>query len=498
MKKQFFLATVIVLLTSCNHANHDDNHHHDETTFTLTAYIDSLELFAECTPFLLAESSEIIFHITSLNTFKPVHCDSVAVQLVVEKDLLTQTVVQPMATGLYKFNIQPTVEGTGKLGFVVALNGRKKCITMGDVTVFSDELDACQKAEKRAVKCATCVPFPKQQSWQSDFAIEQVRRELFGQIIKTVALIEPAQGDEIVVTAKTNGVVTFASNSVFEGKTVVVGQVICSVSGKDFADNNLSVRITEAKNNYEMTKLNYERAQSLVADKVVSEKELLVTKNAYENAKIVYNQLVENFDADGQRLKAPIDGFIKQIFVKNGGYVEAGQPIMIVAKDNYLMLRAEVRQKYASLLPNVHSAVIFNSVTQKKYTLEELQGAVVSYGKAATGGNFMIPVTLKIKNKGDFVVGSFVDVFLKVRSHTDAITVPNSALMEDQGIYYVFVQVTPELFDKQVVRVGATDGLRTEIVSGLTEEQRVVSKGAILIKLAQATGKLDAHSGHAH
>ena len=112
--------------------------------------------------------------------------------------------------------------------------------------------------------------------------------------------------------------------------------------------------------------------------------------------------------------------------------------------------------------------------------------------------NFMIPVTLKIKNKGDFVVGSFVDVFLKVRSHTDAITVPNSALMEDQGIYYVFVQVTPELFDKQVVRVGATDGLRTEIVSGLTEEQRVVSKGAILIKLAQATGKLDAHSGHAH
>lgn len=110
----------------------------------------------------------------------------------------------------------------------------------------------------------------------------------------------------------------------------------------------------------------------------------------------------------------------------------------------------------------------------------------------------MIPVTLKIKNKGDFVVGSFVDVFLKVRSHTDAITVPNSALMEDQGIYYVFVQVTPELFDKQVVRVGATDGLRTEIVSGLTEEQRVVSKGAILIKLAQATGKLDAHSGHAH
>jgi hypothetical protein len=38
----------------------------------------------------------------------------------------------------------------------------------------------------------------------------------------------------------------------------------------------------------------------------------------------------------------------------------------------------------------------------------------------------------------------------------------------------------------------------TEIKTGLNSGERVVTKGAILIKLAQATGTLDAHSGHVH
>ncbi|MCK5730556.1 MAG: hypothetical protein KAH68_05750, partial [Draconibacterium sp.] len=79
-----------------------------------------------------------------------------------------------------------------------------------------------------------------------------------------------------------------------------------------------------------------------------------------------------------------------------------------------------------------------------------------------------------------------------------ALTIPISALLEEQGIFSVFVQITPELFEKREVKTGATDGLKTEILKGLTQHERVVSKGAILIKLAQATGALDAHSGHVH
>ena len=89
-------------------------------------------------------------------------------------------------------------------------------------------------------------------------------------------------------------------------------------------------------------------------------------------------------------------------------------------------------------------------------------------------------------------------LYLKTLTNTQALTIPNSALLEEQGTYFVFVQVNPELFEKREVKVGITDGLKTEILKGISQQERVVTKGAILVKLAQATGTLDAHSGHNH
>ena len=83
-------------------------------------------------------------------------------------------------------------------------------------------------------------------------------------------------------------------------------------------------------------------------------------------------------------------------------------------------------------------------------------------------------------------------------TNSEALTLPNSAIIEEQGNYFLFVQVTPELFEKREIKTGATDGIKTEIVQGITADERVVTKGAILIRLAQATGALDAHSGHVH
>ena len=95
------------------------------------------------------------------------------------------------------------------------------------------------------------------------------------------------------------------------------------------------------------------------------------------------------------------------------------------------------------------------------------------------------------------MAGSFVEVYLKSVTNNQALTIPNSALLEEQGNFFVFVQVNPELFEKREVFIGSTDGEKTEILKGITSE-RIVTRGVMLIKLAQATGTLDAHSGHVH
>jgi multidrug efflux pump subunit AcrA (membrane-fusion protein) len=127
-----------------------------------------------------------------------------------------------------------------------------------------------------------------------------------------------------------------------------------------------------------------------------------------------------------------------------------------------------------------------------------LNGKVLSVGKNTNQDNYLIPISLQIENKGNFIPGGFVEVYLKTLTNSNALTIPNSAILEEQGNFSVFVQITPELFEKREVKPGATDGLRTEILKGVNPGERVISVGAILVKLAQTTDSLDAHSGHVH
>ncbi len=191
-------------------------------------------------------------------------------------------------------------------------------------------------------------------------------------------------------------------------------------------------------------------------------------------------------------------GFVKQVFVKNGQSVEAGQSIVSVSQNKTLVLRAEVQQKYASMLGTIKSANIRTINDNQTYTLEQLNGKLISFVKTANSDNSLIPVSLQIDNKGAFVSGSFVEVYLKSITNTQALTIPNQSLLEENGVFFVYVQVHPELFEKREVKIGGTDGLNTEITSGITKKDRIVTKGAVMIKLAQATGNLDAHSGHVH
>jgi RND family efflux transporter MFP subunit len=212
----------------------------------------------------------------------------------------------------------------------------------------------------------------------------------------------------------------------------------------------------------------------------------------------VFDNLNQNFNASGQTITSPQTGFIKQLFVKNGAYVEAGQPIVVISQNKLLTLSAEVPSKFAPVLANIRTANIRGINDHHSFSLEQLKGKVLSYGKAANSDNFLIPVNLQVENNGTFVSGNFVEVYLITFNNTTAVTVPNEALLEEQGSFFVWVQVHPELFEKREVAIRGNDGVKTEITKGITPADRIVTRGAMIIKLAQATGGLDAHSGHNH
>ena len=97
----------------------------------------------------------------------------------------------------------------------------------------------------------------------------------------------------------------------------------------------------------------------------------------------------------------------------------------------------------------------------------------------------------------DLIEGTFAEVFLIGEKINDAIIVPNSALMEEFGKLYVFVAHDHGDFVKRYVSTGNSDGENTMILSGLSENEKIVATGAYHIKLSSMTTSAPAHS-HNH
>ena len=345
---------------------------------------------------------------------------------------------------------------------------------------------------------SSAITFTKAQASKIEFSVEIPAYEPLGQVIRTTAKIMSDQTDESIIVARTSGIVLFAGNNIVEGKSVTSGQVLFTVSGSGMADNNVNVRLTEAQSAYAKAEADYNRSLELAKDKIVSDKELRLIKSEYESAKANYDNLYKNFSENGQRVSSSTGGFVKQVYVSNGQYVEAGQALVSVSKNKSLLLKADVPARYASLLPYITSANIRKPNDATVYTLSELNGKILSFGRSVNEDSYLLPVTFQIDNKAGFISGGFVEVFIKTQSEKPVLNVPKEAIIENQGAYFVFVQLAPEAYEKREVKIGVSDGLRTEIVSGLHAKDKIVSKGAISVKLAESSGALDPHAGHVH
>ncbi|MBE6281611.1 MAG: efflux RND transporter periplasmic adaptor subunit [Bacteroides sp.] len=322
---------------------------------------------------------------------------------------------------------------------------------------------------------------------------EVIEPKGFRQVIATSGQIQAAQGAESVVVANVSGVVSF-QRAMTDGASVGKGATILSISADKLQDGDPAERARIA---YETAKAEYDRAQRLVGNQIISQKEFNAIKETYENARLSYEALSKNKSTKGVAVTAPIGGYIKNLLVKEGDFVTVGQPLLTVTQNNRLYLRADVSERYYRYLNTISSANFKTPYDNQVYELSALNGKLLSYGKASGDGSYYVPVTFSFDNKGDVVPGSFVEVFLMSKELPNTLAIPVEALTEEQGLYFVYLQKCAESYKKQEVKIGASNGKEVQILEGLHAGDRVVVKGAYHVKLASASNALPAHS-HEH
>ena len=332
-----------------------------------------------------------------------------------------------------------------------------------------------EKAEAAGVKVTTVTP------------------KTFNQVITTSGYIQAAQNDETTVVATVAGIVSFQS-PVTDGMSVRQGMPLITLSSKDMLDGN---PVQRAKVDYEVALKDFERAQKLFESRIISEKEYNNIHQVYEKARISYEAVASNQTARGQVMKAPMNGYVKTCLVNEGDYVTVGQPLISITQNRKLFLRAEVSERYYKYLRNITTANIQTPYDDQVYRLQELNGRVLSFGKAAGNNSYYIPITFEFDNRGEILPGSYVTVYLLSSPMENVIALPRTALTEEQGLYFVYLQLDAECYKKQEVTLGADTGWEVQILSGLHAGDKVVTEGSYQVKLAGATNAIPAHS-HEH
>ena len=325
--------------------------------------------------------------------------------------------------------------------------------------------------------------------------VETIMSGTFHGVIHTSGKVLSASCDETTVVATISGRVSY-KNHVSEGLKVAGGMQLFSITsaGMQVADGD---PVQRARIDYERAERDYTRARLLIKDRIISEKDLAVAKAEYEAARLTYTSVQKTRSAGGVVVTAPRGGYVKQCLVAGGDYVEAGQPLAVITQNKHLYLRAEIPEREFKELNKIRCAKFRTSYSDRLYDITDMGGHIQSYGRSAEVNNSYIPVVFEFNNTGDVVQGSYAEIYLITQERENVLTLPLTALTEEQGVHYIYIQVDKEGYRKQEVTLGESDGERVEILSGLKKGDKVVTKGAIQVKLASAANAIPAHN-HNH
>ncbi|MFT6040557.1 MAG: cobalt-zinc-cadmium efflux system membrane fusion protein [Gammaproteobacteria bacterium] len=205
-------------------------------------------------------------------------------------------------------------------------------------------------------------------------------------------------------------------------------------------------------------------------------------------------------DSPSHVLVAPISGEIVGVEHIEGEHVESQGVVYRLLDLSSIWVTAHISEfDLAEIGDAPGASVSFAAYPDRTFdVIGEMQGRLVNVGRVVDPETRTIALRYEAANPdGLFRAGMFADVFLETERATDAVSLPKEAVVMDNGQPVAFVLIHGEAFQKRVLELGIRDGEFVEVRSGIQHGDRVVTKGAYLVKLASAS-PASFGEGHAH
>jgi multidrug efflux pump subunit AcrA (membrane-fusion protein) len=126
------------------------------------------------------------------------------------------------------------------------------------------------------------------------------------------------------------------------------------------------------------------------------------------------------------------------------------------------------------------------------------RGQLLSLGLEVDASTRTVPLIYETTNPDNmFRIGQNIALHVETDRAENALAIPDKAIVEEGDQLIAFVQVSGEAFEKREIKTGIRDTGFVQVLDGIKEGERVVTKGAYAIRLSSISGVIPAH-GHAH
>jgi cobalt-zinc-cadmium efflux system membrane fusion protein len=506
---RYALLVAVLLVPACGRSAPPPAEEEEPEVHSVTRWTGKTELFAEYPPLAVGETSRFAIHLTRLDSFKALTEGRVEVHLrggTAPAEVFH--VEAPSRPGIFGVDVKPAHAGKREMVIVLQAPGLSDQHPVGQVEVHPTG-DAARAAAKAAGEGAQGISFLKEQQWSLDFGTAVVREQAVRESLRVPARLEARPGGMAAVAAPINGRLTRVLD-VALGTRVSRGQELARLLPPPAVPGDLPQlhrARADAQTALALATRDRERAERLTAAGAAPGKRLDEARAVEEQAKAQvtaaeaslaqYNAARAGNAADAAGsfvVRAPIDGVIAQRDAATGANVTAGAILFRLVDASQIQIVGQIPEAEAARARLVTAAEIEVPGHEPRIPA----GRLASIGKVLDPQSRTVPITFAFDNRGTALpVGQAVALHLLMNATAPKPVVPSSALVDDAGRPIVFVQLEGETFERRAVTLGPRSGDLVQILAGVKPGERVVTKGAYLVRLASLSTSVPAH-GHVH
>jgi RND family efflux transporter MFP subunit len=516
------LLSAVLLAQSCRRSgdSHDHDqadgeaHTHEETTGQITVWTDRYEVFAEHKAPVVSKPAKFITHVTDLHTFAPRMEGMIKFELRQGASAFEHPQAAPERPGIYIPAIIFPNPGDWQATILIPTDGTNAIVGLGTIKVYPDDHSA---AHAEFPDPSEGVPFLKEQQWKILSKTERVTKRRLVERVPLPADVRAKPGFSATVAAPLAGQLATPSGRMLPqpGTQVEAGEVLALLRPR-FSDSaarfiEIASEFGRAEAVLKQAEAAFVRTKKLAAQKARSERELQEAEGALAIARAqhaaattlrsTYANSPESGSGNGVmlELRAPIAGTVTSVGAGLGEPVDAGQVVFRMLNPTIVWIEAHVPEKSRIRPENARDAIFQSTGDQGGFvSVLENGGHLVFVGIDLDPKTRTLPLIYELKNQPSRLrVGESIRLHVETARTDEVVAVPSGAIVTEGGQPVAFVQVSGETFAKRELQLGIRDGDFVEVRSGLTEGERVVTKGAYAVRLSSISGVIPAH-GHAH